>query len=179
MTIRAKLRKLRRRAGAEDGSVTLDFVLVFPLFIMILLSSFEAGMMMTRYVMLERALDMSVRDLRLGTYANPTHAQIKSDICSRMILMPQCDQDLMLEMRPVNRGVWDVFTQATSCVDRTSSVQPATEFRPGSQNEMMLVRACAVMDPFFPTTAWGLRLPLDQSGGYQLLAMAGFVNEPR
>ena len=43
----------------------------------------------------------------------------------------------------------------------------------------MLVRACAVFDPYFPTSAWGLQLPLDASGGYQLVAMSAFVNEPR
>jgi hypothetical protein len=134
---------------------------------------------MTRYVMLERALDMSVRDLRIGTYATPTHDRIKQDICDNMVVMPRCAEELLLEMRPVDRATWNVFDTQTTCVDRTQQIKPATEFNPGAQNEMMLLRACAIFDPFFPTTPWGLRLPLDSSGGYQLLAMSGFVNEPR
>jgi hypothetical protein len=176
---RNPFRNLLRRAAREDGSVTVDFVLVFPVFIMVFLASFEAAMMMTRFVMLERALDISIRDLRLGVYTNPTHDQIKADICARTILLPDCEGALLLEMRPVSRVSWDVFAGTTQCVDRTEDLLPVTTFNPGAENELMLIRACAIFDPFFPTTRWGLRLPLDASGGYQLLAMSAFVNEPR
>ncbi|MEZ5796378.1 MAG: hypothetical protein R3D63_02055 [Paracoccaceae bacterium] len=43
----------------------------------------------------------------------------------------------------------------------------------------MIVRVCAVQDPFFPTTGLGLQLKADAEGGYQLIAASVFVNEPR
>lgn len=177
--LRARWRRLGRLIAAEDGAVTTDFVLVFPAFMMVFLGSFEAGMLMTRSVMLERAVDMSVRDLRIGLYENPTHDQIKADICSRMVIMPDCMGALLLELRPVSTTTWNVFDGPATCVNRDEEVQPVTAWTGGSSNEMMLVRACAVFDPYFPTTSWGLQLPLDASGGYQLVAMSAFVNEPR
>lgn len=156
-----------------------DFVIVFPAFMMVFLGSFEAGMLMSRSVMLERAVDMSVRDLRVGLYENPTHDQIKADICARMVIMPGCMESLLLELRPVSTSTWNVFDGPATCVNRDEPVQPVTTWTGGESNEMMLVRACAVFDPYFPTSAWGLQLPLDASGGYQLVAMSAFVNEPR
>jgi hypothetical protein len=64
-------------------------------------------------------------------------------------------------------------------VDRATQIEPAVTFIPGGENELVLIRVCAVFDPIFPTTGLGLDLPLDPSGGYQLLAMSTFVNEPR
>ena len=180
--LKAAFRRALRAAGREDGAVTMDFVIVFPMFVTILLMSFEAGMLMTRFVMLERALDITVRDIRLGNFVFPTPGQahdiVKADICAQSVLMPNCMSDLRLEMRPVDRTTWAGLGATTDCVDRTQPVQPATSFQPGAQNQLMLIRACAVFDPFFPTTRYGLRLPLDASGGYQLAAMSAFVNEP-
>lgn len=170
---------LRRFWRDESAAMTVEFVIIFPMFMTILLASFEAGMLMTRYVMLDRALDITVRELRLGRMDNPEHDEIKQVICNHTVIMPHCMRDLRLELRPVSRTAWDVFDQPATCVDRTAEVQPAVIVYPGGSNELMLVRACAVFDPFFPTTPLGLQMRLDASGGYQMTAMAAFVNEPR
>lgn len=172
-------RRLLRRAAREDGSATIEVVLVVPLFITLLLCTVEAGMLMVRHTMVDRALDITVRDLRLGRYTNPTVAQLRQDICSRTVVMPNCMNDLMIEMRPVSRTTWSLPTGRQPCVDRNLTIQPATTFIPGGENELVLIRVCALFDPLFPTTPYGLRLPLDPSGAYQLLAMSSFVNEPR
>ncbi len=168
-----------RRAMREDGSATVEVVLVVPLFVTLLLCTVEAGMLMVRHTMVDRALDITVRDLRLGRYDNPTAAQLRRDICSRTVVMPNCMNDLMIEMRPVSRATWALPTGRQPCVDRSLAIQPATTFIPGGENELVLIRVCALFDPLFPTTPFGLRLPLDPSGAYQLLAMSSFVNEPR
>lgn len=172
------LRRLWGAAAREDGNITVDFVLIFPMFVMMLLMSFEAGMVMSRQVMLERALDIAVRDLRLGVDPTPTHDEVRQDVCNLATLMPSCLADLKLEMRPVNRNTWNVLAPTLDCIDRDEVLEPNKTFQPGAVNQLMLIRACAVFDPFFPTTRWGLRLPRDSSGGYQLAAMSGFVNEP-
>jgi Flp pilus assembly protein TadG len=178
--IRRLVRTVLRRLRAEDGAVTADFVFAFPPIMLILLASIEAGMMMTRGVMLERALDLTVRDLRLGITENPTHDQIRADVCARLaILLPNCTDVLLLELRPVSTATWNVFDAGPVCVDRTAQVQPLTTFVPGESNELMLVRACVVFDPYFPTTGFAANMNLDASGGYALVAMSAFVNEPR
>ncbi len=180
MTRRTLRQRLRGFAQAEHGSVALDFVIVLPLVLTILLSSFEAGYTMLRMVMMERSLDIAVRDLRVGALGqNPSHAALRARFCEQATLMPHCETEVMLELQVINRGTWTGFNKAPVCVDRTAEMEPPITFSPGGTNEIVTIRACAVFDPFFPTTKWGLRLIPDASGGYQLAAMSAFVNEPR
>jgi hypothetical protein len=172
-------RALRRLARRDDGGMTVEVALLMPLFITLMLCTIEAGMVMVRHTMLDRALDITVRDLRLGRYEAPTLAELREDICAHVTVMPNCRRDLMIELRPISRTTWAMPTGRQPCIDRTTAIEPATTFIPGGENELVLIRVCAIFDPLFPTTPWGLGLPLDASGGYQLLAMSAFVNEPR
>ena len=63
----------------------------------------------------------------------------------------------------------------------TAEIDPLLDpegFHPGQRNKLMMVRACAVFDPWFPGVGLGAQLPKDASGGYRLMATSGFVNEP-
>lgn len=177
--LQARLRRALRRLADEDGTVTVDFMVVAPLFLMILFASFEAGYANMRQVMLERALDITVRDLRVGALGNnPPHNLVRARFCELATLMPDCQTDLMLEMQIIDRVTWTGFANAPTCVNRLLNIEPALSFNQGGPNQLVTIRACAVFDPFFPTTTWGLQLRLDSSGGYQMTAMSAFVNEP-
>lgn len=181
--IAGRLRTAARRiAGEEEGTATIEFVLFFPLFMTVFMSAFESGLLMTRQVMLERAMDLSIRNLRLGLWddpANPPTAEmLKQEICAWATVIPDCMDSLMMELRPVSTATWTPLDPNITCVERDEVLQPVVEFNVGVENEMMLVRACAVFDPIFRSSAWGLNLPLDPSGGYQLAATSAFVNEP-
>lgn len=180
MSLRRHLRRrLNRALRREDGSSTIEFVLVLPLFLIIFMASAEAGIMLSRQAMLERALDLAIRDLRLGTWVDPTADGLKERICENAALVRNCDSSLLLELQPVDTANWVLPAEPASCIDREEEIQPVTAFVPGAGNQLMLVRACTVVDPIFPTTRYGLRLPLDASGGYQLRSASSFVNEPR
>lgn len=162
----------------DNGNTTIEFVMLFPLFITIFLSSVEAGVLMTRQIMLDRALDMSVRDLRLGAIPDLDHDTLKQRICDDTLIIPDCLDTVLLELRPVSTNTWEPLNAAATCVERDEEIQPVTQFINGGDSEMMIVRACAVFDPFFPGTGLGLRLPKDASGAYGLIATSAFVNEP-
>lgn len=171
-------RLFRRFRRGEKGNVTIEFVIIFPAFIVLFLSAFEAGILMTRWVMLERALDLSVRGLRLGAWSPPTHQELKDQICTDAAIIPDCDNSLLLELRPVSTETWQPLGTQATCIDRDSEIEPVVAFSGGNDNEMMLVRACAVFDPVFPSTGLGLRLPKDATGAYALISSSAFVNEP-
>jgi Flp pilus assembly protein TadG len=176
------LRRFRRR---EDGVATLEFVLMVPAFLMIFMASFESGLLMTRYIMLERSLDMVVRDLRLGNFAfsedataQAKHDAVKTAICSKTVMFPECESIMLLEMRAVSQVTWEPLNTAADCVNRADDFTAVDQFTEGTDNEMMLVRACAIFDPIFPMTGVGLRLRTEADGGYKLVASSAFVNEP-
>ena len=173
------MNRMRHLARSEDGTATIPFVMFVPFYMLLLLSSIEMGMLMIRHVMLERALDIAVRDLRLGTWNPPTNTDLKRRICRSAGLIPDCMNSVMVELRPVSKTTWSPLASGPTCVDRNASIQPVTSFVAGTSNDMMLIRACAKFDPIFPTTGLGSSLPKDNSGAYALVSSTAFVNEPR
>lgn len=178
-TARRESRGLRRFVRDEAANATIEFVIIFPVFMMIMLMAIEAGVMLTRQAVLERGLDIAIRDLRLGTWDDPTHDQFKDRICNNVAGVPDCSDNLLLELAPIDTEDWILPTDRPSCVDRVEDLEPVITFVEGAGNQLMLVRACFVIDPFFPTTPWGLQLPLDESGGFQMVSASAFANEPR
>jgi hypothetical protein len=168
--------RFRRR---DDGVASVEFVLMLPLFLTVFMASFESGLLMTRYIMLERALDLVVRDLRLGSFQNPSHDTIKDSVCARTVLFEDCGNIMRLELRKVSTTTWDLPATDTPCADRDEPIKLIDPLDTGEENEMMLIRACAVFDPIFPMTGIGLKLKKDAfDGGYAIIARSAFVNEP-
>lgn len=168
---------LGRFRGDESGTSTIEFVIVFPVFAFLLCSCVESGVLMLRQVMLDRALDLTVRDLRLQEFPAVTHNQVKTRICEEATVIPDCTESVLVEMREVNKGAALPNTRAP-CVDRAAAVQSATTFTQGTDNQMMLIRACAVFDPLFPGAGLGLDLAKDATGAYALISTTAFVVEP-
>ncbi len=173
------MRRLAKRLwGDERGAVTIEFVIWFPLFFGLILSALESGMLMLRYVMLERGLDVTVRELRIGTLVAPTHDQLKAEICRQSLIIPECEESLTAELRPVSTETWAMPATKVACVDRSEEVKPVLEVTPGAANELMLIRVCAKFAPLLPTSGLGLALHKDGYGNYALVAASAFVNEP-
>jgi Flp pilus assembly protein TadG len=172
---RARLWRFWRR---EDGAATVEFVIIFPVFISLFLASFELGLYMTRQVMLDRAVDISVRALRLGQFADPTPQDIRDSICARAgLVVANCDNRILIEMTRVPTTTWQTLPTSATCVNRDEEVEPVVTFNGGQPNDMMLIRVCALLEPVFFTTHLGLKM---QTYGnfYALTATSAFVNEP-
>lgn len=171
-------RRIQRAATEEDGTATIPFLLFLPFFMMLVISSLEMGILMLRHVMLERALDMSVRDLRLGTFTGNYDA-FKRNICNRAGVIPDCMNVLVVELRPVSTVTWQPLASGPVCVNRANPLVPlGNPFETGAGDELMLIRVCAKFDPVVPTTGLGFQLPKDNTGAYALISTTAFVNEP-
>ena len=88
----------------QDGNATIEFVILFPAFMTLFLTGFEAGFYMVRNVMLERAVDIAVRDVRLGNGNVPAFAALKKRICDEAGIIPDCMRTLQVEMRNIPKG---------------------------------------------------------------------------
>lgn len=177
--IRAAYRRLRRFRRGDEGSATIEFVLLFPFFIMVFSSAFEAAYVTIRQAMLDRALDMTVRELRLGIMPNPTHALVKARVCNLAGIFPDCMNTLHIDLEVVSTTSWNMTLGAVSCVDTTNNITPTLNFTNGQSNELMLITACAVFKPMVPTTGLGLKLPRVNGGDdYAVVSISAFVNEP-
>ncbi len=173
---------LRKRLGLfrrqEDGIAAVEFALFFPVVMGMFIFATEMGLLMTKSVMLEFALDTTIRQLRLGQFENPTSDLLKDTICDRARIIGNCRDTIMIELQPINTDVWALPAAPVSCVDREEVIQPVVAFNMGAQSEIMLVRACVIVEPLFPGTGLGASLDLDADGGYGMAAISAFVNEP-
>ncbi len=170
--------KIRRFRSEEDGSATLEFAILFPFFVFMFCAAVELGMITFRHSMLERGLDLAVRDVRLTTGANFQHDDIKEMTCNYAGFLPDCRQNLRLEMIPVDMRNFSSPPAEADCVDHSQIVDPIRELRNGQQNEMIFLRACFVFKPIFPLTGLGRHLDTDASGNAAMVAQSAFVQEP-
>lgn len=160
-----------------SGSATVEFVVIVPVLFYLIFSIAEAGVLMTRSVMLDRGLDIAMRDIRLGLSPDATYDDIKDKICDAAFLLTTCDEDVLLELAPLPDAA-SFPVGGADCVDRTSDVEPTVTFDPGARSEIMFVRACIIVDPLFPGMGLGAMLPKDASGGYAIVTQTAFMNEP-
>ena len=58
-TLKSRIARFRRD---ESGNPTVEFVLIFPLYLGLMAMSVELGMVTLRHTLLERGLDMAVRE---------------------------------------------------------------------------------------------------------------------
>jgi hypothetical protein len=168
---------LRRFLADRTGAAALEFAMVAPLFFALLLSTLEMGWTMTKVMMLERSLDQTVRDLRIGRPTGFTHDYVKSLICGDSIVLTDCGKNLLVELIPVPLGTPFPADNA-KCVDRGATSQPVVEFDPGKRSELVFVRACYVTDPLTPGLGIGLNLNWNVDDGYFIVAHSVFLNEP-
>jgi len=162
----------------ESGSASIEFVMLLPLYLAVFGSAFELGLHMVKQVLLDRATDLVVRDLRLGHFTSPDQDMIRTEICTRAGLIPDCTSSLLIEMTPVPTTTWQVLPNQVTCIDRSEEVEPVVTFNGGVANDMMLIRVCAMVEPTFPTTGLGMRLAEAAGGDYAIVSTAAFVNEP-
>ena len=180
MTPRAALGAVLRHIRREDGNATIGFVLMLPLFITLFMATFEIGLYMTRLTLLDRAVDIAARAVRLGMIANPTHDNIRAYICDNASMIPNCNATLKLNMERVALTTWTMPTTQTTCVNRAEAVQPVAVLDPNPTERKVLIvmRACVIADALFPSAGLALNLPLDGQGGYRLTSTSAFLNEP-
>ncbi|WP_294608472.1 TadE/TadG family type IV pilus assembly protein [Roseovarius sp.] len=169
---------LRAFMRDDSGTASMEFVMVVPLFFVLLLFSVELGFVTLRATMLERGLDIAVREIRLGTGTVPTHDETKAIICERAIIITNCAEKLQLEMVPNDLRNYTALSDTPDCTDNTEPTKPVRAFIPGVENQLMVLRACVKFEPIFPNAVLGAALAKDSSGEAAIVATTAFVQEP-
>ena len=176
-TLRSHLRAFWKD---EAATATLEFVIVFPLLMIVFIASFETALILTRQVMLERTLDMSVRVLRLAQGVITDADTVRDTMCANTSLLPDCETLLTIDLQVIDRTSYDMPSNDEVCAGRGEDIiiAPDNEFEVGGDNEFLLIRTCLVVDRILPFSGFGLNLTRDDSGGLHMMASTIFVNEP-
>ncbi|MEO1471233.1 MAG: TadE/TadG family type IV pilus assembly protein, partial [Pseudomonadota bacterium] len=136
-------------ADRRGGVATMEFAVCFPVLFVIIFALFEIGWLTTRSVMLERGLDMTAREIRVGTLSGADHVELKQAVCRNAPAIANCERDLVIELVAFNPAAAYPSNQP-NCVDRTGKVDPVVTLLPGQRSEIMFVRACLTVDALLP-----------------------------
>jgi hypothetical protein len=174
---------MRRLIGTfirdDRATATMEFVIMFPVVITLFIAVFESGMILTRQVLMERSLDEAVRLLRLAQGLTLTANDIEDAICRNTGSIQNCDETLVVDLRRIDRSTYEIPMPDVTCVNRNDlTLNLGNSFEQGQDNELILIRACAVIDRILPFSGFGLNLVRDDTGGMHIVAASVFVNEP-
>ncbi len=123
MAVLTRIKRLGRRfLREESGTATIEFVLLFPAIMWLFFSAVEVGVHMTRLVMLDRALDLNVRALRLGALDPATHDELKRRVCEDALIFKDCPNAVLIELTPISRNNWSLPSGNATCVNRSEDI---------------------------------------------------------
>jgi hypothetical protein len=180
---------LRTFLADEKGTATIEFVLVVPLILTVFFASFESSFFMIKQVMLDRSVDIVVRDIRLGNLDGLNHRDLKKRFCETSALAEPttCIDKMRIWMQPINTADFKMLVPQRNCMDKSAKIDPLIdpptgEFAYGADNDIMLLSICLLEEPLFPTTIVGAALVADNGNGdeelYGIVVNSVFVNEP-
>ncbi|WP_420860747.1 TadE/TadG family type IV pilus assembly protein [Algirhabdus cladophorae] len=172
------LQRLKRFQRDEDGNATIEFVILFPWFIFIMMMSIEAGLASSRNAMLERSLEQTVRAIRINTASPPNYNQVKKMICDGAPIFAKCDTRLLLEMEEIDPRAPLTVNKNTQCNDDPEIIKPTRGYATVGDNTLMLLRACIMTKQFFVVNGIGLDMPRIKGGFYGIVATTVFASEP-
>lgn len=192
VTLKDRFRRLRMRmrADARKGSAAIEFAFVAPVFFVLLMGTFEAGIMFFAQSALQNGVITTGRLVRTGqtscfTTSNGncvamTEDQFKTQICaSAGMLLKNCAGNLILDMRAYAGGFAAVPTDAPLSSNTDSSKRTLTatdQFTLGNACDVIIVRAYYQWPVATPVLTWFL---VNMAGNAHLLAAAtAFRNEP-
>lgn len=179
-------RLFRRFRRDESGSPAIEFALVMPFFFAFTFSFYDIGAVMLRQVTLNSSVDIVARELRVvGALAPSANSPGTTDVqqifrervCERAFLLNDCQNTLVVDMRPIPEGTPFPTTNAP-CINRGpgGSSRPATTYNQNANDMLMYVRVCAPSRQMMPGfgVAKGMR---DENGDIMIFSTTAFLWE--
>jgi len=194
MTIQARFQRFcrRMRADANKGSVALEFAMVAPVFLLILMATVESGVMFFAQTTLQNAVNDAARLVKTGQTTcfstdstgkclGITADQFRKQVCDQVVILlhackkdPSGNSDLQFDVKAYGTGFGGVSNSSPLGAD--GDLPNLTDFDTGTACDVVLVRA------FYrwPIVTPGLSFLLANMRGtnHLLATAAAFRSEP-
>lgn len=167
----------RRRLGADEGgSAVVEFALIVPVLIFLLMAIFQIGLVFTAGQVLEDATTEAARTIRTGQVQKAGTAQsvFRDNFCSRVKVFLSCSSgNLLIDIKALpSSGSVDLSWP----INLDGSFAGTGSYAPGAKEETVLVRVFYQYPVWIPFVGESMtNLP---NGKRLLAASAAFRNEP-
>ncbi len=96
-------------AGDEAGSPAVEFALVFPIFIGVVLATLQAATIFLAKAYFESGAEAAARVVLTNQTSTLTAAQFQTEICNQLTVLFNCGQ-VIVELEPMPSGTTNVST---------------------------------------------------------------------
>lgn len=170
-----------QRFHAETrGATAVEFALVGPVFFALILSIIEMGLVMMKITFLDGAVESATKIVYTGAANDGTVSQqdLAEFICDNVHLFSNCEQNITVELTPVNMFGNSPTTDPT-CTDSSdaTTLNPVVDFNPGGASQIMFMRVCITTNVIAPGLGVGLGLS-QGNNRQQVVSQSAFLNEP-
>lgn len=161
----------------ESGAAAVEFAFVGLFVISLLFSMIEMGILMVRISTFEAAVASSANTIYTGQATNST--DIAANICDRVAMVSNCTENITVELVPIadfdSRPANEV-----ACIDAAdeNQIAPVVTYQTSLGSEINFLRVCITTDIATPGLGFGLALPKNDTGRFQMVASTAFMNEP-
>jgi Flp pilus assembly protein TadG len=164
---------LRRFVRQDDGAAAVEFAMVLLPFLTFLFLIIETAIVFFAQQALETAVTNAARLVMTGQAQNAKFTQdsFKTAVCQQITALFDCAGSMYIDVQ-----TYSSFSGINNTVQYDADGKPITNYNPGSQSQIVVVR---LMYPW-PITVPLVRMYLaDPSASTRLLvATAAFQNEP-
>ncbi|MCI5045560.1 MAG: pilus assembly protein [Aquisalinus sp.] len=180
----------RRFIRRQDGSISVEFAIIGPLFFGLIFSAFESGLMYVKIATVELAMDEVVRQVYTGavTSSNLNRDQLIDLFCDEIDYLMACDSSNVTLQKITFSGYGSNTIDTAIC--RNSEDDPDEDDLPDysltGSGQIVFLRFCITTDVLVPGLKkltfsganFALQLPETADGRYGITASAVFRNEP-
>ena len=178
MITRMKKHLRRFRQEEKGAAYIIEFAILAPALFGTFFFGFELSMHSIRQMQLDRGLEVTTREVRLNTSMAFTHEDLKRAICLNSGGLEGCEENLRLEMVPMNPRSFTSLDALPDCVNSAQPVAPLRGWSLGQEHELMLLRACYRFKPVIASIGLGAALDTDGDGFAKMVSISAFVQEP-
>ena len=164
----------------REGVTAVEFAMIAPVFMSLLFSVFEMGVLMTKVTLLDLAAAEASKQIYIGAAASGTVTpeDLEETICETVSLIDKnCAGNLLLEMTPIT-DFSSLPNSKAKCVDKSTRVKPLVTVNPGVSDGIVYMRICLTTEIVVPGLGLGFDLVKTETGKTQIVTDIAFSNEP-
>ena len=171
-----------RFARDRRGVAAIEFALIGPLHIALLLSMMETGLIFTKVSLLDLGISEASKSIYIGAATNGvvTRDDIKRTVCKYVDnVQSDCFSNLIVELTEIS-DFDDPPSSDVQCqeVGSDEDIEPTVTYNPGSTSSVVYLRVCLTTEVMFPGIGAGLHMHKTDTGKFEIVTATAFMNEP-
>ena len=166
----------------RSGVTAIEFALIGPIHIALLLSMMETGLILTKVALLDLGVSQASKSIYIGAATNGSVSRddIKRSVCDYVDrVQPDCFSNLIIELTEIS-DFDEPPSPDVQCqeVGSDEDIEPTVTYNPGSTSSVVYLRVCLTTNIVFPGIGAGLHMTKTDTGKYEIVTATAFMNEP-